>query len=137
VIAHVISYAVFVCGFVQAETCYLIEVFTLFVHNNRHVLLLKTVARKQLHQILLTECFEGTPVILAVARLCQIDGFVAIPWPIVISLSLRAVRMADVVSIVLFEFVGVDVVFLCELLLPISEGLVHSQTDSLQEQAQL
>ena len=120
-IAHVISYAVFVCGFVQAQTCYLIEVFTLLVHYDRHVLLLKTVARKQLHQILLTECFERTPVVLTVARLCQIDGFVAIPWPIVVPLTLRPIRMANVVSVVLFEFVGVDVVFLSELLFPISE----------------
>jgi hypothetical protein len=60
-------------------------------------------------------------VVFTVARRCQINGFVAVPWPIVVALALGSVGMAYVVSVVLFELICIDVVFLGKFLLPIPE----------------
>ena len=131
VIAHIVCNAVFVGGFKQAQTGYLVKIIALLVHHNRHVLLLNTVRRKQLHKIILTESFKGTSVVFTVAGRCQIDRLVAVPRPVVIALALGSVGMANVVRIVLFEFVRINIVLLGELLLPIPEGLIHSQTNTL------
>ena len=45
--------------------------------------------------------------------------------------------MANVIRVLLFKFVVVDVVLLCELTFPEPERFVHCETDSFQEQTEL
>ena len=65
-------------------------------------------------------------MVFTVTGRCQINRFVAVPWPIVVALALGSVGMANVVRVVLFEFIRINVVFLGEFLLPIPEGLIQS-----------
>ena len=76
-------------------------------------------------------------MVLALARGCQVDRLGAVPRLVVVALALLAVRVADVVGVLLFELVTINVVLASELGLPEAEGLVEGQTDTFEEQAQL
>ena len=60
-------------------------------------------------------------MVLPRPRSLQIDHLVARPWLVVLSLTLLTIAVADVVRVVLLEFLAVDVVLPRELLLPESQ----------------
>ena len=51
----------------------------------------------------------------------QVDGLIAVPRFVVIALTLLSVRVTNVVSVLLFELLVVNVIFPCELSLPESK----------------
>jgi len=53
------------------------------------------------------------------------NHFLAVPRSVVIPLSFLTEHMSDVVSVILFEFVGIN--FLCELSFPKLNGFFHGQ----------
>ena len=69
-------------------------------------------------------------MILARTWRCQVDGLIAVPRFVVIALTLLSVRVTNVVSVLLFELLVVNVIFPGELSLPESKRLIQSQADS-------
>lgn len=61
------------------------------------------------------------------------DDLGAVPGFVVVTLSLLTEHVANVVSIVLLEFVSINT-FLGEFLLPEHDGLVDCEPNSLKEQ---
>lgn len=68
---------------------------------------------------------------------CQVDCLVTIPSLVIVPLALLAIRVTYIVRVLFFKLLVVDVVLLCEFLLPESEGLVHGETETFKEQAEL
>ena len=71
------------------------------------------------------------------ARRRQIDGLRAIPRLVVVAFAFLAIAMANVIRVLLLEFVVVDVVLLCELTFPEPKRFIHSETNSFQEKTEL
>ena len=76
-------------------------------------------------------------MVLPITRLGQIYSFCTIPWLVVVSLSFSTIRMANIISVVLFKLISVNIVFLCKFLLPKPKWFIHWQSNPLQEQTQL
>jgi hypothetical protein len=76
-------------------------------------------------------------VVLTVAWLGQIDRLVAVPGLVVITFTLCAVGVPNIVRVILLKLVVVDVGLLRHLPLPISQRLIHRQAHALQEETQL
>lgn len=87
--------------------------------------------------MVIPKCLEWASMVLAGGRRRQIDCLGAIPGFVVVAFAFLAVAMANVIRILLFKFVVVDVVLLCELTFPEPERFIHCETDSFQEQTEL
>lgn len=72
-------------------------------------------------------------MVLTGARSSQIECLIAIPGLVVVPFTLLSVHMPNVVSVILLEFVCVDVALSGEFTLPHSHALLHGETESLEE----
>ena len=76
-------------------------------------------------------------MVLPWTRRRQIYGLAAVPGFVVVAFALLAVRVPDVVRVLLLKLVPVDVVLLREFLLPEPHGLIESETNALEEESEL
>jgi len=76
-------------------------------------------------------------MVFILAWLYQSYRFCTSPRFIILSFSLTTITVSNVVCIVLFELVSIDVLLLNEFLLPKSKRLFHSQTNTFQKQTHL
>lgn len=93
--------------FVQPQTSHLVQTLLLLIHDFVHFRVSQPVSKRQLPHVVVTKGLERAAVVLSCSRGLLIDNFVAIPRFVVIFLALLAVAVADVVRVVLFEFVSI------------------------------
>jgi len=86
-----------------------VEFLLFLLEYDAHVTLGDTVGAQHLHQGVVVESLKRAPVVLPRAWLCQVDRLRAVPWLVIIALTLLTVGVTNVVSVLLFELVGVDV----------------------------
>lgn len=134
-ISDVLANRILVCQLKESEASNLVEILFLLLHHNTHVRTAEPVSREKLPQVIIAESLEWTSVVLTLSRWLLVDDLVAVPWFVVVSLSLLAKHMSDVVCIVFLEFVSVHL--LSELTLPELHRFFHSEAQALQEQTKL
>lgn len=134
-VADVVCDGVRVGELEEAETGNLMQVLLLLVDDCIHITLSETISGKQLPKVLLAESLEWTAVVLAVARSLRVHHLLTVPRLVVVSLTFLTITMSDVVSVVLFKLVRVDL--LAELTFPELNGLVDSESKTLQIETKL
>jgi len=137
VITHIICDRILVRCFEKTQTGNLVKVFSLLFHHYGQVLFAEAVGAHQLDKIILREGLEGTAVVFTVAWLGQIYRFVAVPGFVIITFTLCAVGVPNIIRVILLKLFVVDVGLLRHLPFPISQRLIHRQAHALQEETQL
>lgn len=120
-ITHVFSNCVLVVEFKESQACHLVKVLVFLLINHFKLFLADAVRTHQLNEVFMVHCFEWTSMVFVLAWLHQSNRLCASPRFIILSLALTSVAVSNVVCIVLFELVSIDVLLLNELLLPKSK----------------
>ena len=120
-ITHVFSDCVLVVEFKESQAGNLVKVLVLLLINHFKFFFANSVRTHQLNKVLVVHCFEWASMVFILAWLHQPNRLCASPRFIILSLSLTSVAVSNVVRVVLFELVSIDVLLLNEFLLPKSK----------------
>ena len=86
-----------------------------------------------MNEVLVREGLEGATVVFTGTRRRQVDCLIAVPGLIVLSLTLLTIRVPNIVRVLLFELLVVNVVLLCEFGFPEAHRLIEAEAHALEE----
>lgn len=90
-----------------------------------------------MNEVVFRECLERTTMVLSVSRLSEPDHFVAAPRLVIVALAFSAIHVTNIVGVLFFELLRVDIVLFGELVLEVCQRFVQREPHAFEEKAQL
>ena len=78
-----------------------------------------------MNQLRVVKSLKWASVVFTLTRWLMVDDFGAAPWGIIRAFTLLTIRMANIIGVLFFEFLWVNVGFFAHFLLPVRKTLLQ------------